>query len=321
MVAAVSMGDPLGIGPEIILKALSDKNLRRLARYRVFGARWAMRRAPGGGMVEALEREGVEFVDVPGAERVVDGPSRPTAEGGEVSFRAVEAGAHEVRSGRASALVTAPISKASWALAGHGEYPGHTELLAEIFEAPRSGMVFVGPRFVVSLATVHVPLLEAVRDLTQEKVVLAIELAHGACVDAGIERPRIAAAGVNPHAGEAGLLGEEDDRVVKPAVEEARRRGIDASGPWAGDTVFARALKGEFDAVAAMYHDQGLIPVKLIDGDQAVNVTAGLPEGAVRTSPAHGTAFDIAGKGVAREASMVAAIERAVEMAGRRGGR
>lgn len=315
------MGDPMGIGPEIILKALSNKDLQDIARYRVFGARWALddaARVSGLAWPPCTE---IELVETPACPRIPasDHPA-DTSSGGAASFAWVEAAIAEVLTGKCEALVTAPISKMSWSLAGHARYPGHTELLAERCHAPRSGMLFVGPRLRVVLATVHVPLAMVPALLTTDTVLLGIELAHRACLELGTHAPgtppRIAVAGLNPHAGEGGLLGDEDRLVIAPAIAAARAAGIDASGPHPGDTVFAAATDGRFDAVVAMYHDQGLIPVKLLDREQAVNVTAGLP--IVRTSPAHGTAFDIAGRGVASAASMTAAIKLAVRLVERR---
>ncbi len=262
----------------------------------------------------------------------------PTAWSGRVSFEAVDLAVavakaeHEAGCGHC-AIVTAPISKTAWRMARDAAesqavglrmgpepygFPGHTELLAQRFNAPESGMMFFGPSLRVALATVHVPLGSVVGVLRHdpECVLRAIRLTQKGCAMAGVERPRIAVCGVNPHAGEGGLLGDEDDHLVGPQVLLARHEGIDAHGPLPADTLFARALlkdgkrvKDEgFDAVVAMYHDQGLIPCKLVDGYRAVNVTVGLPGGIVRTSPAHGTAYDIAGKNIANAESMVEAV-------------
>ena len=339
-VVAVSMGDPQGIGAEIIVKALADRGLRSRARFRVFGWAYAMHRAAQRAGVEpfwwraayeagageaapaiplaclhhdvvVLEESSVVLeegsLDVEG----------PTKAGGAASFRWVEA-----------ALVTAPIAKEAWELAGVAmkKYPGHTELLAARCGSRRFAMLFVGPALVVSLATVHVPLASVPELLTIGRVFDAIDLTRRACIEMGRTRagdggrPRIAVCGLNPHAGEHGLMGDEEARIIAPAIELAVRGGIDAVGPLPGDSVFAAAAKGKFDAVVAMYHDQGLIPVKLLDGAKTVNTTVGLhgPNGpVVRTSPAHGTAFDIAGKNIADPASMRAAIELALEIAAR----
>jgi 4-hydroxythreonine-4-phosphate dehydrogenase len=250
-------------------------------------------------------------------------PPGPTAGGGELSFRSVEIAidlcklpASDPR--RCDGLVTAPISKEAWALAGHTKYHGHTELLAERLSAPRSAMYFHGPTLKVVLVTVHVPLARVPELLTAERVLDTIQLGHAACIELGIASPRVAVCGLNPHAGEHGVLGSEDDAIIAPAIDAAHKRGIDASGPFPGDTIFLAAAtppagKGKFDLVVAMYHDQGLIPVKLLDRERTVNVTVGIPT--VRTSPAHGTAYDIAGKGVADPSSMIEAMLLAARMA------
>ncbi len=344
------MGDPGGIGAEIICKALVDEGLRRAASYRVHGSVAAMlaaARAAGikpfwsaEGAADTGRSDGanVVLIDAHAKPEETLAPHQPSARAGELSFRWVEDAIRDAQcppndAAHADAIVTAPISKTSWNLAGHTKWPGHTELLAERFNAPRSGMLFVGPHLRVMLATIHVPLMRVGGMLTIERVLEAIELAReGASVSRGvppratsqapttIRPPRIAVCGLNPHAGEGGILGSEDDRIIAPAVARARAKGIDAHGPLPGDTVFSAAAappvgKGLYDCVVAMYHDQGLIPVKLVDREETVNVTVGLPT--IRTSPAHGTAFDIAGKNVASAASMRASIELAIGMAGR----
>jgi 4-hydroxythreonine-4-phosphate dehydrogenase len=201
-------------------------------------------------------------------------------------------------------------------------YPGHTVMLAEFFESPKSAMLFDGPSLRVVLATVHIPLAHVPTRLSTPRIAECIDLASQACREAGIAAPRVAAAGLNPHAGEHGLFGDEDARLIAPAVAAARAAGIDAHGPIPGDVVFLHAVKGRYHAVVAMYHDQGLIPVKLLDRERTVNVTAGLAwrgRGVVRTSPAHGTAFDIAGTGTADPASMHRAAELALTLMARAG--
>jgi len=210
-------------------------------------------------------------------------------------------------------IVTAPISKEAWALAGKGKYPGHTELLATRFNVKRTRMMFHSPTMRVALVTAHVPLMEIRNVLTIGRVFDTIDLAHEALIEEGTKRARIAVCGLNPHAGEGGLLGDEEERLITPAIELARRAGIDAHGPFPGDTIFCEAVDGRYDMVVAMYHDQGLIPVKLLEFDSAVNMTAGLP--IVRTSPDHGTAYDIAGANRANPGSMGSAIDLAVTMA------
>lgn len=354
-VIAISMGDPLGIGPEIIVKALADRGLRARARFRIFGWAYAMHRAAQKAGIEpfwwraacALDEAGVpavpaavmhhevavlEDASIELDERWLDAPPGPLRAAGAASFRWVEdaiACSLLPRSDdrRADAIVTAPIAKEAWNLAGGAarKFPGHTELLAARTASRRVAMVFVGPSLIVSLATVHIPLSAVAEQLSIGRVFEAIELTHQACTQLGRAgeggRPRIAVCGVNPHAGEHGLMGDEEQRLITPAIERAVKQGIDASGPYPGDSVFLAASRGGFDAVVAMYHDQGLIPMKLLDRERTVNMTMGLrhPQGGavVRTSPAHGTAFDIAGKNAADAASMRAAIELAIDTAGR----
>ena len=301
---AITLGDPGGIGPEVVGKALANQDLLALARYRIFGP----------GCVAPQLAAGIEFVDYPGMRE--DFPSKHARAGGETSFRMVEDAIAAARlpigdPGHVDAIVTGPISKLAWQMAGRGEFPGHTELFAARFGGS-AGMMFVTPRLRVILATAHVPLGRVPGLLTTDRVLRAIELGHEACVRLGVSRPRIAVCGLNPHAGEAGLLGEDERRAIEPAIAAAAGRGMDVKGPFPGDTVFNAAVRGDFDLVVAMYHDQGLIPVKLLDRDRAVNVTVGLP--VIRTSPDHGTAFDIAGKGIADPGSMKAAIELAIRM-------
>ncbi len=324
---ALTMGDPGGIGPEVIAKALADERVRDAARWTVIGLERPWR--------EAASAAGLAHAWAPVAERpsesrrvpdgdvtlveiaawVADAPSsfprEASAIGGRHSLwylneairRAMLARDHPEH---VDGIVTAPISKAAWALAGEGRFPGHTELLAERFGVRRYAMMFDSPALRVALVTIHVPLAEVPRRITTARVLEVIELADEACRrDAG-ERPRVAVCGVNPHAGEGGILGREDEEHIRPAVEMAKAKGIRASGPHPGDSVFLSAVKGEFDVVVAMYHDQGLIPLKLLARDHAVNFTVGLP--IVRTSPDHGTAFDIAGKNLADPGSMKAAM-------------
>jgi len=213
------------------------------------------------------------------------------------------------------AVVTAPLSKAAMNLAGH-VYPGHTEILAEVGGNVPVRMMLANEELRTVLVSIHVPLGVAVSSLSTAGIVETIRLTDAFLRMTGIQAPRIAVAGINPHAGEDGLLGDEEIRVIGPAVHEARAQGIDASGPWPPDTVFMRARGfAEFDVVIAMYHDQGLIPVKYLGVDEGVNLTVGLPF--VRTSPDHGTAFDIAGKGIAQPNSLLAAMRMAERLSGK----
>jgi 4-phospho-D-threonate 3-dehydrogenase / 4-phospho-D-erythronate 3-dehydrogenase len=218
-----------------------------------------------------------------------------------------------IQQGRYDAIVTAPINKEALRVAGF-EWPGHTEMLADLAGARDVRMLLLSGALRVVHVTTHRSLRSAIDAATRDRVLRTIELAAAAGRELGAERPRIAVAGLNPHAGEGGLFGDEEIREIGPAVEAARAAGIDASGPWPPDTVFWRASRGDFDVVVAMYHDQGHIPVKLAGFDDGVNVTLGLPF--PRTSVDHGTAFDIAGQGVARWDSMIAALRVAAGMAG-----
>jgi 4-hydroxythreonine-4-phosphate dehydrogenase len=326
----ITLGDPLGIGPEVVVKALADSALRSAARFVVYGDNELMLAAADlAGVHATWFRGGVEHARegsmVLGDFTVIDygiagslGAGRePSKPGGLASKAFVEdAIADALRPGddprRLDAVVTAPISKESWTLAGF-RWPGHTELLAARTKAKRQTMAFVSPRLNVALATTHVPLMEIRNLLTIGRVHEPIALGEELCRRLGVERPRIAVCGLNPHAGENGLFGDEEIRIIKPAIDIARGSGIDVHGPFSADTIFIDAAAGNWDLVVAMYHDQGLIPVKLLGWDKAVNVTLGLP--IVRTSPDHGTAFGIAGKSQASEGSMKAAIELAIRLA------
>lgn len=314
---AISIGDPQGIGPEISRAAVADPGVRAAARVRLFASLSSSELA-----LPQWEGVGVEWVSASGGAEF-GGGEPPAAWAGRASLACVEAAIAAAKlepgaPGHVEAIVTAPIAKEAWHLAGVS-FPGHTELLAERFESPRSAMLFVGPRLKVILATIHVALARVPALLTAEKIFDCIELGARACRELGTALPRVAVCGLNPHAGEHGLFGDEDARVIAPAIERARAAGIDATGPWPGDTIFLAAANGGYDLVVAMYHDQGLIPVKLLDQKAAVNVTVGLAwkgRRIIRTSPAHGTAFDIAGRGTADPASMIAAIMLAAQMAG-----
>ncbi|MFN0134394.1 MAG: 4-hydroxythreonine-4-phosphate dehydrogenase PdxA [Phycisphaerales bacterium] len=344
---AISLGDPGGIGPEVVLKALADPALRARARWLLIGPESALRAAAAHAAIApfwqrhaAPPRQSPANISIAHSGNAPTMPShagdaaiwdipcaradaRPTPEGGEVSFLAVEiaiALALLPRGDprRAHAIVTAPINKEAWSLAGHGEFAGHTELLAARCSPagsapPAHAMMFVTPRLRVVLATTHIPLAAVPAAITTDRVLSAIRVGAAMCARLGLVRPRVAVCGLNPHAGENGLLGTDETRAIVPAIAAARSLGIDARGPMPGDTVFNAAVIGDYDLVVAMYHDQGLIPVKLLDRDRAVNTTAGLP--IVRTSPDHGTAYDIAGSNRADPGSTTAAIELAARLA------
>ena len=331
-VIGITMGDPCGVGPEIVIKALTDPNVRRRGRFVVFGFSEQLSYVADALEVfvpfyrdhhEDIRRYGHDLVvlDYDEISLPVRMPRGPSRVGGQASMAFCLDAIEAARAGLIDAIVTAPISKTSWQMAGHKKYPGHTELLADKCRAREVAMMFVAPRLKVVLATIHLALMEIRNRLTIGRVFTPIDLADRALREwFDIERPRIAVAGLNPHAGEGGQFGDEEDRVIAPAVTMASEAGIDVSGPFPADTLFVRAVDpspgDRFDCVVAMYHDQGLIPVKLLGWRDAVNLTLGLP--IVRTSPDHGTAFDIAGKGRADPSSLVAAIHLAIDLAERR---
>jgi 4-hydroxythreonine-4-phosphate dehydrogenase len=320
----ITLGDPAGIGPEVIVKALADPILRHKARYIVYGMNELLHYAADvaefdvfwwrdqfNGRLRSYPHD-VVVVDYDQYSMLGSAIRSPSKMGGEASMRfcldAIEAANKKI----IDAVVTAPIAKESWKLAGY-HYPGHTELFAQKSGSRRFNMMFTGGPLKVVLATVHIPLMGLWGKLNIGAVFQPIELLHQAMVEwFNIPKPRIAVCGVNPHASENGQFGDEEERIISPAILMAREQGIDATGPYPPDTVFMQARNGRFDAVVAMYHDQGLIPVKLLAFDQAVNVTLGLP--IIRTSPDHGTAFDIVGRNRANPGSMRAAIELAIDL-------
>jgi 4-hydroxythreonine-4-phosphate dehydrogenase len=281
---AITAGDPAGIGPEIADKASRDLRVLDVCEPIVY-AEPSVTPFPIGEVSAAAGRAAYETI-----------------------VRAVA----DARAGHVQAIATAPVNKLAFARAGL-PWKGHTDLLAHLCGASRVAMMFHAPELNVVLATVHVPLREVPELLTQALVEDVLALTAESLPRFGFQAPRIAVAGLNPHAGEDGLLGSEEQQVLAPAVAAARRSGLDVSGPWPADTVFGRAARGEFDVVLACYHDQGLIPVKLLAFGRAVNVTLGLP--IIRTSVDHGTAFDIAGRGVADSGSMVEAVLLAARLA------
>jgi 4-hydroxythreonine-4-phosphate dehydrogenase len=318
---AITMGDPAGIGPEIILKALAVEGVYGLCKPIVYGDVAWMRKAatvvprveiePGyievnfDKLVTKLVQQATE-ADLSGVRW-----GEISAAAGKAAAQCVIAAAEDAMRGEVDAIVTAPLNKEAMALGGYA-YPGHTELLAHVTHTPRYGMLLLSGGLRVVHVSTHVSLREAIDRVKTARVLECIQLGHRACLDLGIAAPRIAVAGLNPHAGENGLFGTEEETEILPAIRAAQAQGIDASGPHPPDTIFARVVKGAFDLVVAMYHDQGHIPVKLHGFESGVNVTIGLP--IIRTSVDHGTAFDIAGKGIASETSLLEAIRVAVQM-------
>jgi 4-hydroxythreonine-4-phosphate dehydrogenase len=323
-ILAITMGDPAGIGPEVVLKALSHHEVYDGCRPLVVGDGRILARADPWIGTAHLE---FQRVDAPGQGSYRPGtvtlldlhnaapdacpPGRVGTTAGRAAVEYVVHACDLALQGAVAALVTAPLNKQAMRLAGF-DYAGHTELLAERTGARKARMLLVGPQLRVIHVSSHVSLAEAIQRVRKANVLETIQAAGDACRSLGLRQPRIAVAGLNPHAGEAGLFGAEERDEIIPAVEAARQLGLHVSLPQPPDTVFLRAVKGEFDVVVAMYHDQGHIPMKLLAFDRGVNVSVGLP--IVRTSVDHGTAFDIVGTGVAREDSLLAAIELAVRM-------
>jgi len=340
----ITMGDPAGVGAEVIVKALSDPEIRKMGRFVVFGFNELMaycadlaeiepfwwrdqheRLRPYDHDVVVLDYDEFSFLgmDVRAASK----------QGGLASMKFVTDAIEAARKNLIDAIVTGPICKESWKLAGYTRWPGHTELLAEKTNSRRYAMMFAAnapeapagglPAGVaaaahkglrVVLCTIHEALFELRHGFKIGTVFDPIDLAHQALKDwFGIEHPRIAVCGLNPHAGENGQFGDEEKRIIEPAILMARQHGIDAQGPFSADTIFYKAAQGGYDLVVAMYHDQGLIPVKLLDFHNSVNLTLGLP--IIRTSVDHGTAFDIVGKNKADPGSMKAALRMACRIA------
>jgi len=327
----ITMGDPAGIGPEVIVKALSDEQLNQSARFIIVGDHGLFIRAcelaSRTVKVPPLNSEPVTSFDDPAfrpdAINIMDAApvprsliwGKPSPEGGKAAAQAIEIATKMVLNGEADAMVTAPISKQALQMAGI-PYAGHTEFLAALCGVTETRLMLVCDELKVVHATGHMSLRKAIDNLTTERIVRTVELSLPTMRLLGYEKPRIAIAALNPHAGEGGMFGDEDEQIVRPAVEKLRNEGHEVFGPIPADSVFWKARKGEFDLVVALYHDQGHIPVKVLAFDRGVNVTVGLP--IIRTSPDHGVAFDIAWQNKAQATSMRAAIELAVRMASRR---
>jgi 4-hydroxythreonine-4-phosphate dehydrogenase len=279
----ITLGDPAGIGPEIVALALAAADIPQNHQFEIIGDRSA----------------GIQ--------------GKPDQRSAAAALEALEQAVLELKNGKAAAVVTAPVCKHQLMAAGF-RFPGQTEFFADAFGVTRFGMLLTGKHLTVGLATIHEPLSRVPQLLSVDSIVNIGTLTAGFLHQRGIARPRIAVAGLNPHAGENGEFGDEEERIIQPAIGALNALGIaQFKGPGVPDAIFRDAARGDYDAVLAMYHDQGLIPLKLLDFDNAVNVTLGLP--VIRTSPDHGTAFDIAGKGVADPSSMISAIKLACELA------
>jgi 4-hydroxythreonine-4-phosphate dehydrogenase len=334
----ITMGDPAGIGPEITAKALADPLVRKAARLLVLGDARVMaaaaRLGAGTTPVRPLERvadatwspDAIEVLDLANADPAAFAVGRVSAVCGRAAYEYIERGVGLALAGEIDGIVTGPISKEALAAAGL-RHSGHTEILAELTGTKAYAMLLMGKELRVIHVTTHVALRRVPELVTRERVLRTIRLGHEAMRRLGLAAPRLAVCGLNPHAGESGLFGDEERVTIGPAIADARAEGIDATGPWPADTIMSRARGGEFDCVVAMYHDQGHTPVKTLGfryddarkawtGLSGVNVTVGLP--LVRVSVDHGTAFDRAGQGTANPESMVEAILVAAEMASRR---
>jgi 4-hydroxythreonine-4-phosphate dehydrogenase len=320
----ISLGDVTGVGPEVALKAVADEAGRDDVKYLFIGDETILRRLnqklslnlPLKKFSSAGD-DGKIFVTNPQAEPLPENLPTGSPLAANAAVATLRDGGKRCQRGELDALVTAPVNKESIIRAGH-KFIGQTEFLSELAGAKRTAMMLLGTdergRWLrVALATVHISIKSVPKKLTVENITLAIELAAQACHDLGLSRAKIAVAGLNPHAGEGGEFGNEEITTISPTIQAMQKRGFDMVGPLSGDTVFHYALKGEFDAVVAMYHDQGLAPLKAVAFDSGINWTLGLPF--IRTSPDHGTAYDIAGKGIANPGSMIAAIRLAKQLA------
>jgi 4-phospho-D-threonate 3-dehydrogenase / 4-phospho-D-erythronate 3-dehydrogenase len=305
----LTMGDPAGVGPEIVLRALADPEVAALARWRVAGDSRILEMAGRGAGIALANASLDDIRELGDLSDFAFG--RLDARCGRAAVEYVRFATGLCLAGAADAMVTAPVNKEAVSLSGR-PFSGHTEYIAELCGAAEPRMLLATDRMAVVHVTTHIPLRQAC-EVDRDRVLRTIELGHEAMRLLGFERPRIAVCGLNPHAGEHGLFGGEDANAITPAIEAAKARGIAATGPHAPDTVFLQAFRGAFDLVVAMYHDQGHIPMKLLNFEEGVNITLGIP--IIRTSVDHGTAFDIAGKGQADPRSMKQAMRMAAKMA------
>ncbi len=322
-VIGITMGDPAGIGPEIILKALATESLNG-TNCVVIGSAEILRQLIDKGLAPAFELKTIEtlaeadfrsgivnILDIPMSDMDSFEIGKVQAQAGDLAFRCIKKATELALAGEINAIATAPLNKEALHMAGHN-YPGHTELLAKLTNTKDYAMVLYTDTLRVIHVTTHIALLDFLKNLNQTRVNTVIKIADSFMKKAGFTHPRIAVAGVNPHAGENGLFGQEEINILNPAIATMKEEGIDVYGPCPPDTVFLQASQGQYDIVVAMYHDQGHIPLKLMGFYDGVNITAGLPF--FRTSADHGTAFDIAWTGKANPESMVKSVELAVKL-------
>ncbi|MBW1851820.1 MAG: 4-hydroxythreonine-4-phosphate dehydrogenase PdxA [Deltaproteobacteria bacterium] len=307
----ITMGDPAGIGPEIIVKALADKEIYAFCQPLVLGDPEVLSST----LPMAAQEMSLNTLTTPSESNLKSDtirPGKPTVEGGKAMVKYIFRAVEMIQKGKLGAMVTCPISKVLMHQAGY-PYDGHTQLISHLTNTDEYIMMLAGKRLRVALVTIHRPLKEVPAILNTDMVYKTITItARALHKDFGLENPRLAVAALNPHAGESGLFGSEEEAIITPAINKAKKEGYNLVGPLPADTLFYKAASGQFDAVVAMYHDQGLIPLKLLHFSDAVNVTLGLP--IVRTSVDHGTAYDIAGTGMADASSLKAAIKLAATM-------
>jgi len=304
----ITPGDIAGVGPEVAVKALSDRDFG--CEFKLVGPEWLWSQTAKKFSVSI----DTAYIDVPSLSNIPEQKinyGEISADFGIIAMECLHAAAEECFKNKAAAIVTAPLTKAGIHLAGY-KYQGHTDFLAEISNTPKHAMMLSTGNLRVLLVTHHQSILSVPNSLSPEKIIEKIELAYKCGEKLNIENPKIAVCALNPHAGENCAFGDEEERIISPAIKISRENKINVTGPYPSDTLFYRAANGEFDFVIAMYHDQGLIPVKLIGFENGVNTTLGLPF--VRTSPDHGSAYDIAGKGIANPESMISAIEMAIKL-------
>ncbi len=325
-IIGITMGDAAGVGPEIIIKALQSEEIYRYSRPLVIGDAAIMERAAGfvgascvfhsvQSPEEGIYEQGtIDVLDL----RLLSGDiqvGRLSAEAGHAAYCYIEKAVGLALNKQIDAICTAPLNKEALHKGGH-LYPGHTEILADLTGTSDYSMMLSAPKLKVIHLTTHVGLIKAIESITPERTYKVIRLAHDTLRRAGYESPKIAVCGINPHAGENGLFGDgEEEEKLMPGIEQARAEGIDVYGPMPADTLFFLAVRGDYDIVVACYHDQGHGPIKVLGLEAGVNITVGLRGGIIRTSVDHGTAFDIAGKGIADEGSLVEAIRMAMELA------
>jgi len=321
----ITVGDEAGVGPEVVIKTLARKRIKS-ARFVIYGSQAVFDSVSAAlklvvryrriEMLDQLDRRSrVHLLDCPQHEIKNVEPGKSSVHTARNAFRYITLAARDALAGRIDAITTAPIAKISMLRAGIN-IPGHTDYLAQLSHSDDYAMMFVGGRMKVILASIHTSLESVPGLITRSNLRKKVLLVDSALRNLfGLKNPSIAVCGLNPHAGEGGMLGTEESKVMNPVIRQLRRRGVNVLGPYPADTIFNRVLAGEFDSVLAMYHDQGMIPIKLLAFDTAVNMTIGLPF--IRTSPDHGTAFDIAGKGIASPNSFAAALNLAISLARR----